>query len=106
MKAFRDGDRGPDKGNSIYSLPGTMPPEKEVFFNKNVQSWLLSEHGVDFPNWLVVNSEIDFHDWPEVIAAEISKSEEGLWEQACTIYAKGLGEKIFSEVIGGIELNT
>lgn len=106
VKAFRDGDRGPDKSNSVYSLPGTMAPEKEVFANQNVQSWLLSEYGINFPEWLVVNSEVDFHDWPEAIAKEVSKSDDGLWEQLCSIYAKGLDNAVSMEVVRNIELNS
>lgn len=106
VKAFRDGDRGPDKSNSIFSLPGTMAPEKEVFSDQHVQSWLQSEHGINFPDWLVVNSEIDFHDWPIAIATEISKSDDGLWEQICSIYAKGLDAATANEVVTNIEINT
>ena len=106
VKAFRDGDRGPDKANSIYSLPGTMAPEKEIFSCQAVRAWLLTDHGIDFADWLIVNSETDFHDWPEALATEVSKSVDGLWEQACANYAKKLDPALSSEVVQSIELNT
>lgn len=104
VKAFRDGDRGPDNSNSIYSLPGSTAPEKEVLSAYNVQSWLLSEYGFNFSEWLIVNSEIDFHDWPEFIAKEVLKSEEGLWEQVCAIYSKSLDAAVSMDVVMKIEL--
>lgn len=104
-KGFRDGDRGPDKANSIYSLPGSMAPEKEVFLHPSVQAWLLSEHGIDFTDWLAIKGEVDFHDWPELIANEVLKSEDGLWEHACATYAKGMDPAICKEVVSSIELN-
>lgn len=105
VKAFRDGDRGPDKINSIYSLPGSMAPEKEVFANPHVQKWLLEDHGINFPEWLIINGEVDFHDWPEVISKEISRSEEGFWEHACGIYAKDLSPSDRADLIRSIELD-
>lgn len=103
IKGFRDGDRGPDKKNSIYSLPGSHPPEKEVFSSSVVSEWLSNEHGIKLEEWLIVNSEVDYHDWPEKLSGEISKSEEGFWEHACSIYAKNLPSEILSELVACIE---
>lgn len=103
IKGFRDGDRGPDRANSIYSLPGSYPPEKEVFASHEVAQWLSNEHGIHLEEWLVINSEVDYHDWPDKIAHEISKSDEGFWEHACSIYAKTLKPETLSEIIRSIE---
>lgn len=102
-KAFRDGDRGEDAKNSIYSLPGTMAPEKEVLSHPSVLKWLISEHGINLSEWLIINHEADYHDWPEMLANEISKSEEGFWESVCSVYAKHLNSDATNQILKNIE---
>ncbi len=98
----RDGDKGEDKKLGLLKLPGKQCPEREIFSNNDVQQYLLTEYDFNFQNWLTLNHESDFHDWPSDIAREISKSEEGLWEQLCTIYAKSIPfdqiEKLLAEI--------
>lgn len=103
IKAFRDGDRGSDPKNSIYSLPGKDAPEKEVLLNQSVQNFLLDTYGINFRDWLNINIGVDHHEWPNMIAKEVSKSDDGFWEQVCSEYAKNLDESDLRRVIEKIE---
>lgn len=103
VKAFRDGDRGPDRKNSIYSLPGNEAPEKEVILNQSVQNFLLNTYDINFQEWLKINGEVDHHEWPEIIAKEVSKSNDGFWEQVCSEYAKNLDKNELTQLINIIE---
>lgn len=103
VKAFRDGDRKSGNNKFIHSLPGREAPEREVLLNKSVQDWLLNEHNINFQNWEAVNKNIDYHEWPGIIAEEVSISDDGFWEQACMVYAKNLDKNEVERVIKNIE---
>lgn len=100
---IRDGDRGENKEFGLLKLPGSACPEREVFGNRNVQKYLLKTYGFNFTNWLTLNPECDFHEWPGEVAFEVSKSEDGLWEQLCSIYAKFLPNEERSRLVESIE---
>lgn len=100
---IRDGDRGENKVASLFKLPGSECPEREVFDSPFVREHLLNLYAFDFANWLALNSECDFHDWPSEIAREVSKSEDGLWEQLCQVYAKAIPQDQLSKLIDNIE---
>ncbi|WP_033007382.1 ATP-dependent nuclease [Xanthomonas oryzae] len=103
VKGFRDGDKGPDARNGVFSLPGQLAPEKAVLSCEKVSDWLSSEHSFRLDEWLVINSEVDFHDWPKEIALEISKSENGFWEEACAIYSRNLDKASIDALITNVE---
>lgn len=83
----RDGDKGENKREGLLKLPGSKCPEKEVFEMDAVQSHLLNTYDFNFVDWLGLNAETDFHDWPTEVAREVSRSEDGLWEDICKIYS-------------------
>lgn len=99
----RDGDKGDDKCAGLLKLPGSECPEREVFNNTAVKEHLLSSYGFNFTDWLALNLDCDFHDWPNEIARELSKSEDGLWEQLCQIYAKAIPENQRTKLVENIE---
>lgn len=100
---IRDGDRGENKSDSLLKLPGSECPEREVFRHATVREYLLNSYGFNFADWLILNSECDFHDWPSEVAREVSKSEDGLWEQLCQVYAKAIPVEQLKKLIENIE---
>ncbi len=68
--AIRDGDIGSDESKKIYSLPGTLPPEKEVFLNPLVQERILKELNVDWKDLLARHPEANHHQYAELLASE------------------------------------
>lgn len=99
----RDGDRGENRNIGLYKLPGSECPEREVFNNHAVRKYLLDAYSFDFKEWVELNSECDFHDWPHEVALEISKSEDGLWEQLCSIYAQAIPAEEAAKLVEYIE---
>jgi predicted ATPase len=100
---IRDGDRGENKSAGLFKLPGSECPEREIFGHTAVREHLASAYGFNFANWLALNPECDFHDWPGEVAREVSKSEDGLWEQLCQIYAKAVPVDQLKKLIENIE---
>lgn len=100
----RDGDKGDDKKSGLLKLPGTNCPELEVLHNNEVKKYLQDQYNFNFSDWLILNAEMDFHDWPIEIAKEISKSEDGLWEQLCSIYSNSILTDQIEKLIESIEI--
>lgn len=99
----RDADRGENTRQSLFKLPGTAPPEREVFGSPATIAHLQSRYGLNWNEWSALHSDIEFHDWPTAVAAELSKTEDGLWEELCAIYAAGCPEIERSNLINQIE---
>lgn len=100
---IRDGDRGINKKERLYKLPGKSSPEIEVLNNQNVLDYLNKNYQFDFQSWHQINFDLDYHDWPSEIAKTITKSEEGLWEEISKIYAQNLSTQEKTELISWIE---
>lgn len=99
----RDGDRGENAKQFLFKLPGSMGPEKEVFGCSSVGTLLRSKYGLEWSTWLALHSDIDFHDWPSAVAIEVSKTDEGLWEELCATYVAGLDTDECAKLIASIE---
>lgn len=99
----RDGDNGDDKKMGLLKLPGQNCPEREVFLNDDVEKYLFEKYNFNFSEWLALNEEMDFHDWPAEIANHISKSEDGLWEQLCSVYSNSIPINDVEKLIENIE---
>lgn len=100
---IRDGDKGENLRDNLIKLPGSACPENEVFGQASVREYLLQSYGFNFTDWLTLNSECDVHDWPGEVAREVAKSEDGLWEQLCQVYAKALPDEQLHKLITKIE---
>ncbi len=101
--AVRDADVGENPAQKLFSFPGTLPPEKEVFLNEEVQKKLSEFHAIDVQEILNINQEIDHHDFGEVIANEACVSKEILEVDAIRFYIQEKGEAFFQELVDTIE---
>jgi len=100
----RDGDKGEDLRNKIYKLPGSLPPEKEVFCSDNVVSLISSHYNINLSDWVSLNEDKDFHEWPGLLAEEVRKSEDGLWEEMAKAYCDGVNFNELEKLVTAIEL--
>ncbi len=99
----RDGDKGEDVRAGLLKLPGSLPPEREVFGCENVKQWMQTHHSFNFDDWVQVNVDQDHHDWPKLVSQEVRRTEDGLWEQVCAEYAKGRDQIEVNRLIENIE---
>lgn len=100
---IRDGDKGSNSRDHLFKLPGTLPPEQEVFSCKEVQNYLLEKFQIEWGDWKELHTDSDFHEWPDLISNEISKSGDGLWEELCSIYARSIPDSQLDSLIRNIE---
>jgi predicted ATPase len=99
----RDGDKGENRRELLYKLPGSNPPEIEVFNCNLVQDYLHERYNLNWANWKTLNPDVDFHDWPLIVSTNLRKSEEGFWEELCAIYSDSVNESELSTLLSNIE---
>lgn len=66
--AVRDADVGPDVANGIFSFPGTMPTEREVYQQQAVKEYLNAEFQIDIDNEIALREIQDHHKLTEELA--------------------------------------
>ena len=76
--AVLDGDMSPNEKEGVYCLPGTLPPEKEVFHSPAAGKMLTSNYAFDFAAFQTAYPDYDHHDYAEYVAGKKSCSREVL----------------------------
>jgi AAA ATPase domain/AAA domain len=97
--AVRDADVGQDPANSLFSFPGTKPPEMEVLLNTDVQVLIYSEFGVDVPRVLTLNDTEDHHKFFQLLASEACTSLEYLRTLAIKRYLESIGTQAYQPLV-------
>ncbi len=98
----RDPDVPPDPANRLYALPGTRPPELEVFGCPAVATKLRATYGLDIPAFLAANPDLDPHELPGRLAAEIELLRDALSTDAAQTYVGSLDPDSYSELVNAI----
>ncbi|WP_217511852.1 ATP-dependent nuclease [Vibrio metschnikovii] len=102
--AVRDADVGDAKTDKLYSFPGNLPPEKEVFQNVSVKKMIRKKFDIDI-DWILQRENIkDHHKIAECIALEVESSEEVVRTLAIEQYIHDI-ENEFDKLISDIESN-
>jgi hypothetical protein len=101
--AVRDADVGADAANSIFSFPGTTPPEKEVFFNQEVQTLIATEFGISVSDVLLQRGVINHHDFTKILADEASTTPDYLRTFAIKGYLDAIGTSAYQALIAEIQ---
>lgn len=65
---IRDADKGPNINSDLYSLPGSLPPEKEVYLDNDVQLEINSRYLIDISQILASEPELDHHKYSTFFA--------------------------------------
>lgn len=100
--AVRDADVGPAPQDGLYCFPGKLPPEKEVYLNKDVQASIKDMFGVDI-SWLFQRDNItNHHKYTSSIAQEAEAEEAVIRNVAINSYIKSIDFE-FNEMITTIE---
>ncbi|MCV2364878.1 AAA family ATPase [Paucibacter sp. DJ1R-11] len=99
----RDGDRGENTRQGLLKLPGTQSPEQEVFGSSAVTAHLQTRYGLNWSEWSALHQDMDFHDWPNAIATELTKTEDGLWEELSAVYAAACPVEERARLVENIE---
>lgn len=88
--AVRDADVGESPADGLYSLPGSLPPEKELIGCPQVLSYIRSTYGLDALELLDYWPELDHHDYFDVIAECASVPAGFLVMESARQYARSL----------------
>lgn len=101
--AVRDADKGDHKSQHIYKLPGTLPPEKEVFQNASVVAALKKNYQVDFATILAADPDADHHKYAELCCIKAQTSREVLETDCIRAFLDDNGSDWFTELCEDIK---
>jgi hypothetical protein len=92
LAAVRDGDVGDAPNENIFKLPGTLPPEREIFQSPVFEQYMAETYGMvlaDFRAGLIGN---DHHQWFGLLANKIGINPLALIWDAAKVYVSGVPE--------------
>jgi hypothetical protein len=101
VAAVRDADQVEEPSENIFRLPGSGPPEKEIFGSPSVKAYVRSEYGLDLDDVRAGFVGVNHHDWFRRLAERVSQSEVALVSELSRAYVRGLPE---SEVVRLLDL--
>ena len=78
VAAVLDADQGANPSDNIYALPGTLPPEKEIFQCERFRTHLIEQHELNLDDYMTQLAGVDHHDWFERLANRLSVDEDAL----------------------------
>lgn len=90
--AVRDADTVAQVNENIFSLPGTKPPEKEMFENKAVEEYMKRRYDINLNDFSTNLTGIDHHEWFNRLAEYVDQNEESLMGEIAYIYANNIPE--------------
>lgn len=88
--AVLDADAQEDAKNFVFKLPGSLPPEKEVFGNAAVKQLWASTYALDIDSFLAELAGVDHHGWFDRLAARLGRDRAFLVGEASRAYAAGV----------------
>jgi len=100
---IRDADVGEDKMNRLFKLPGSLPPEKEVYENRMVQEGLYKEYNIHIPTILSGVGVVDHHTYGKIFSEKACCSVEAMNISAIKLYLNIQGLDGFKALINIIE---
>lgn len=92
ISVVRDADKGDNPKKNIFKLPGTMPPEKEIFQNTQIIDHINSIYGFDLTDFNATLADVDHHEWFERLASRIGQDKSALINELSRIYARNIPE--------------
>ncbi|NCN66582.1 MAG: AAA family ATPase [Piscirickettsiaceae bacterium CG_4_9_14_3_um_filter_43_564] len=100
--AIRDADVGSHHSEGLFSFPGSLPPEREVFSNDSVKVFIKDKFDIDI-DWILDRDDVrDHHKIASCIADEVESSEDVVFTLAIEKYIQDISEQ-FDELIVHIE---
>lgn len=90
VAAVLDGDMAAVPADNLFKLPGTRPPEKEVFGSASFGTWLDQRYRVRVADFETQLHRIDHHDWFPRLATQLRTNEDALITESSRAYVNGL----------------
>lgn len=91
VAAVRDGDKEGQNNLNIFKLPGTRPPEKELYFNNVVSEHVQQNYNLNMNEFSGTSlTGVDHHEWFQKLAARLSIDDTALVTEVSKIYAQSL----------------
>ena len=97
--AVRDADKGPDIQNGIFSFPGTMPPEKEVYENQAVKEHLNATFNIDIDNEIALQEIGDHHKLTEGLSKAANTLPDYFRTVAINKYLEEIGIDQYEQLV-------
>jgi predicted ATPase len=92
IAAVLDGDMHALPKENIFKLPGTLPPEKELFANDAVKAHMQKIYHLSLQDFATGLMGIDHHYWCEHLANHIAVNEAALVWEIARVYAQSIPE--------------
>jgi predicted ATPase len=92
LAAVRDGDVGDAPKDNIFKLPGTLPPEKEIFQAPAFAKYMAETYGIVLADFRTALIGKDHHHWFDLLAAKIGVNPVALIWDAAKAYVSGVPE--------------
>lgn len=92
VAAVRDGDQHASPKDNMFKLPGTAPPEQEIFFAGAVADHVKLRYGFDMKDVMVSLNGVDHHEWFGRLAARLNQDSGTLVSELAEVYARALPE--------------
>jgi hypothetical protein len=102
---IRDGDVGSNPQENLFSLPGTRPPESEVYSQRAVVNYIKELYGFDLEQYIATNPDTNPHELTKIAASEASVRPEALSAIAVSCYAKNLDDKECNPIYEAVRKN-
>lgn len=99
VAAVRDGDKEGNSQLNIFKLPGTLPPEKELYNNSAVKQYIQENYYLNMDDFATSLMGVDHHQWFARLAARLNIDENALVTEISKIYAQSLGLLIINSLI-------
>jgi hypothetical protein len=87
IAAVLDGDMQPTPAENIFTLPGTQPPEKELFSCVEVKAHVQKIYGVSLQDFATRLVGVDHHEWCNRLASHLAIDENALVWEIARVYA-------------------
>ena len=90
VAAVLDGDMAAVPADNIFKLPGTLPPEKEIFASTPFATWLARRYRITVADFQTQIRGADHHEWLQKLAIQVRANKEALISESARAYVDGL----------------
>lgn len=88
-----DGDMPASEKEHVFKLPGTRPPEKEIFDCENFAELVKTEYGTNLPDFLAAEAAgTDHHNWFGRLSEKLNESIDVLINKGAEAYLLSVAE--------------
>jgi len=99
VAAVRDADQTPIPRENIFKLPGTWPPEKELFGCEAFKQHVANVYGISLNDFTGGLTGVDHHEWFCRLAERVNQDESAMISEAARAYSGALAETESSNLI-------